>query len=130
MNMLLYPPVFAQPAVRPMKILQLPVVLQRPALSPINTLEQPVVLQTPAQNPAKKLLTPVPPVPLIQLTMLYLPHTENAPEPPEKGTPLILKPVLSTRRRSVEPAANTTVEHKPAVPRTDPMMVLQHPLTT
>jgi hypothetical protein len=37
-----------------------------------------VVLDEPAQQPAKKLSVPVPPVPLIQLTMLVLLQTLNA----------------------------------------------------
>jgi hypothetical protein len=46
------------------------------------------------------------------------------------GAPLIVKPVESTRNLSVEPAASTTVLHKPAVPTIEPMMVLQPPVTT
>jgi hypothetical protein len=42
----------------------------------------------------------------------------------------MLNPVESTRNLSQVPAASMTVSHKPAVPATDPMMVLQPPVTT
>jgi hypothetical protein len=61
--------------------------------------------------------------------MLVELHTLNALAT-VNGAPLILNPVESTRNLSVEPAANITVLHKPAVPTTEPMMVLQPPVTT
>jgi hypothetical protein len=88
----------------------------------------PVVLHKPAHWPAKKLSVPVPAVPLIQLTIFLEPQTLNALAT-VNGAPLILKPEASTRNLSVEPAASITVSHKPAVPTTEPMMVLQPPVT-
>ena len=97
----------------------------------MKLLQLPVVLQSPAHRPAKKLSVPVPPVPLIQLTMFLVPHTLIAPPPPpENGEPLILKPVASTFNLSHVPAANITVSHKPAEPTTEPMIKLLEPVTT
>ena len=72
---------------------------------------------------------PVPPVPLIQLTIFLVPHTLKALAT-VNGEPLILKPVASTRNRSVEPAANITVLHNPAVPVIEPIIVLLQPVVT
>jgi len=88
-----------------------------------------VVLHKPAQLPAKKLLVPVPPVPPIQLTMLVELQTLKALAT-VNGAPLILNPVASTFNRSVVPAANITVLHKPASPTTEPIMVLLQPVVT
>jgi hypothetical protein len=62
--------------------------------------------------------------------MFLVPQTLNAPAPPLNGVPLILKPVASTRSRSVVPAASTTVSHKPAEPVIEPIIVLLPPVTT
>ena len=62
--------------------------------------------------------------------MFLVPHTLNAPAPPENGVPLILNPEASTFSLSVEPAANITVSHKPAVPTIEPMIRLLEPVVT
>jgi hypothetical protein len=61
--------------------------------------------------------------------MFLVPQTLNALAT-VNGEPLILKPVLSTRSLSVVPAAKITVLHKPAVPATEPMIVLLQPVVT
>jgi hypothetical protein len=129
MKLLKQPSVLQKPALRPIKVLKLPPVLLKPAQRPAKKLLLPVVLQRPALRPAKKLLVPVLPVPLIQLTILFVPHTLNALGA-LNGAPLILNPVASTLNLSVVPAANITVLHKPAVPSTVPMIKLQPPVTT
>jgi hypothetical protein len=97
----------------------------------MKVFEAPVVLQRPAQNPAKKLLVPVPPVPLIQLTMLVVLQTLNALAPPPPiRLPLMYKPVLLTHNLLVPPGAMTTVLVSVVVPRKVPRMMFDPPVVT
>ena len=95
----------------------------------MNVLLLPQVLQRPAHCPAKKLFVPVPPVLLIQLTMLVELHTLNALAA-VNGLPLIHKPVSSTFNLSQVPAANITVLDKLVVPVIEPIIVLLIPVVT